>query len=402
MRRSAKNSSDQGFSSRSHAPRGNALHRRSAAFTLVELLVVIAIIGTLVALLLPAVQSARETARGNTCRNNLKQLMTALTNMDTTQKRLPGYVNEVFDPNSVVPIDGPNDRRATSGRRASWVVMCFPYMENTAVWDRWSQNFTTLPDPLDRGMTPGLEGLTCPSDPPETIGEPWLSYVANAGEAFTDPSRTDTPNRTNLENVANGVFFDNARNPEIFPGGGGPTDGREGNREIRMSLGNIPDGTSKTLLLSESVNTWYYAYDGDDTTAEFEPAYEINGNDVKDISPIEDAKHIFGFVWTNDPNNIERINGDRNYDQNDAPANMVEFAEKGTSASPLYESYGYPSSNHPNGVNMAFCGGNIEFIASTIEPRVYGQLMTTNRNRSNLLINGDPEKRASEPSDSDY
>ena len=71
-------------------------------FTLVELLVVIAIIGTLVALLLPAVQSARETARGNTCRNNLKQLMTALTLMDTTQKKLPGYINEVSDPASAV------------------------------------------------------------------------------------------------------------------------------------------------------------------------------------------------------------------------------------------------------------------------------------------------------------
>ena len=73
---------------------------RASGFTLVELLVVIAIIGTLVALLLPAVQAARETARGNTCRNNLKQLMTALTLMDVQQKKLPGYINEVSDPAS--------------------------------------------------------------------------------------------------------------------------------------------------------------------------------------------------------------------------------------------------------------------------------------------------------------
>ena len=68
-------------------------------FTLVELLVVIAIIGTLVALLLPAVQNARETARSNTCRNNLKQLSLALASMDTQLKKLPGYSNELFNPN---------------------------------------------------------------------------------------------------------------------------------------------------------------------------------------------------------------------------------------------------------------------------------------------------------------
>ena len=59
----------------------------------------IAIIGTLVALLLPAVQSARETARGNTCRNNIKQLQLALTKYDSQKSRLPGYVNELFNPN---------------------------------------------------------------------------------------------------------------------------------------------------------------------------------------------------------------------------------------------------------------------------------------------------------------
>ncbi len=244
---------------------------RVKGFTLVELLVVIAIIGTLVALLLPAVQSARETARGNTCRNNLKQLMTALTNMDTTQKRLPGYINEVSDPTSAVPIaPGSSIRRATSGRRASWVVMCFPYMEQTAVWDRWSQDFTTDPaNDTNNGLTPPIEGLTCPSDAPDTIGEPWLNYVGNAGQAFSDPDRgSDTK-----EHVANGVFFDNSKNLEILSNPATQKDFREGDPEIRTSMSYVSanDGTSKTLLLAENVHSWFYAYDGD-SSPEFAPA----------------------------------------------------------------------------------------------------------------------------------
>ena len=169
------------------------MRRSFKGFTLVELLVVIAIIGTLVALLLPAVQSARETARGNTCRNNLKQLMTALINMDTTQKRLPGYINEVSDPNSVSPIaTGSNTRRATSGRRASWVVMCFPYMEHNPLWDRWSQDFTTDADPTDHGFDPRNRGAHLPSHPPDTVNRTLAELCRQTpGRRFTDSTRAN-------------------------------------------------------------------------------------------------------------------------------------------------------------------------------------------------------------------
>jgi len=368
-------------------------NRSARGFTLVELLVVIAIIGTLVALLLPAVQAARETARGNTCRNNLKQLMTALTLMDTQQRKLPGYINEVSDPSSPKTGDPP---MPSSGRRASWVVMCFPYMEQTAVWDRWTRDFTTLHTASEaRSFYPSIEFLTCPSDPPDTLTEPWLNYIGNAGWATTDPERT-----TNRENVADGVFFDNSRNLQF----GAPADGRETNPEIRSSMNYISsgDGTSKTLLLSESVHTWYYAYDGPTTNSpEFDPGYQISSG-VKDTSPIEDSPHVFGFVWRIEPQTIQRINGDPNYDQNPPPADMAEFADPGTTPNFLYESYGYPSSNHPNGVNVAFCGGQVDFMAGSIDPRIYAQLMTSNAKRSSYYQGTTPDRKLPQPSDSDY
>ena len=165
------------------------------------------------------------------------------------------------------------------------------------------------------------------------------------------------------------------------------------------------DGLSKTMMLSESVSTWFYAYDGLPGTPEFDPAYRVDIPDVKDTSSIKDTPHIFGFIWKADPGSIERINGDPDYDEivaTDIPANMGDFAER-TSGNPnLYESYGYPSSNHPNGVNVAFCGGQVDFMSESIEPRVYAQLMTTNAKRSSLVIGGVPDRRLPQPSDSDY
>ena len=154
----------------------------SRGFTLVELLVVIAIIGTLVALLLPAVQSARETARGNTCRNNMKQLALALEQMDTQLKKLPGYSNELFNPNGTKTATPLNFTSQLCPPRA--VGSC----GSSRTWKtrRCGINGTTFGDSAARAA---IEGLMCPSDPPEVPGQPWLNYVGNAGWAFTDTTR---------------------------------------------------------------------------------------------------------------------------------------------------------------------------------------------------------------------
>jgi prepilin-type N-terminal cleavage/methylation domain-containing protein/prepilin-type processing-associated H-X9-DG protein len=369
------------------------------AFTLVELLVVIAIIGTLVALLLPAVQSARESARNNTCKNNIKQLSTALMNMDTTTSKLPGYINALVNPND-----------PSIGRRASWVVMAFPYMEENTLWDQWSSDFDRPPTATQ------IEFLICPSDPPEIPGQPSLSYVCNAGMAFGDASRGEGTHPAwppgapiDREFPGNGLFFDNAKNTAILQSSSS-RDGRElpadGHPEVVTSLqyAQANDGTSKTMMLSESVHTWFYAYPGSEGDV-----YTPGSDGPKDISPIQDAKHVFGFVWATDSGGIERINGDNFYDTVPAPLSMVQFSQQNpqtiesTSLS-LYESLGYPSSNHPSGVNVVFADGHIIYMSEQIQPQVYAQLMTSNRKRSMFFAGNPPvlDKNLPPPSDSDF
>jgi len=97
--------------------------RAARGFTLVELLVVIAIIGILIALLLPAVQSARESARRTQCANNLKQIGLALLNYETAQREFP--------PGGL--------HTAQGGYGHSWWVRILPYIEQRAVYDKFDQ-----------------------------------------------------------------------------------------------------------------------------------------------------------------------------------------------------------------------------------------------------------------------
>jgi prepilin-type N-terminal cleavage/methylation domain-containing protein/prepilin-type processing-associated H-X9-DG protein len=360
-----------------HRTEGDCMRHERRGFTLVELLVVIAIIGTLVALLLPAVQSARETARGNTCRNNMKQAMTALINYDSSLRKLPGYANELFNPNGQ---KGANGAYTSSfARRASWVVKIFPFMEENALWDTWSTNFGANTAPVSQ-----IAALTCPSNVPDVVGQPSLAYVVNAGWAFNDPTR----NGDKKEYGANGVFFDDNKNMNI-----GATDGREGHPRIQMSLGQIADGTTKTLMVSENLHTFFWSYNTSSSNG-------LTYQDDSPGNPVVDCKHLFGFVWSNSPKEYERINGDKNYEKNTPPADIVAFS----APTGVYESYGWPSSNHPAGVNMAFCGGSVKFVTDSLDVVVYGQLMTSNARKSNLIRQSDstPDRKMQAPSDNDY
>jgi prepilin-type N-terminal cleavage/methylation domain-containing protein/prepilin-type processing-associated H-X9-DG protein len=163
--------------------------RKFRGFTLIELLVVISIIGMLMALLLPAVQNARETARGNTCRSNMRNMAIAATQFEHRRKIFPGYRNP--DPKSPAS-DGSNAR--------SWTFMLLPYIERNDLYDAFVGTATTASNQI----TQGLELLACPSDPPDGTSTTASSFVMNTGMLDITPT-TALPSP---DYAANGIGHD--------------------------------------------------------------------------------------------------------------------------------------------------------------------------------------------------
>jgi prepilin-type N-terminal cleavage/methylation domain-containing protein len=220
-------------------------------FTLVELLVVIAIIGILVALLLPAVQQAREAARRTQCLNNLRQAGLAILNYESARSTLPAGSY----------IDAPccNNLKTYSG----WTVEILPYMENKQLQALYDPNISVGSDEARAFRETFVGAYVCPSDRQVELLQPqsgpeagwgndrsrvWMmsSYRGNAGRSngattwYLAEDLTQSPK--------------NWRGPLHFV----PVKGTESRFRLNLreeSLRKIVDGTSKTMLLGEQTNT---------------------------------------------------------------------------------------------------------------------------------------------------
>lgn len=187
---------------------------RKSGFTLVELLVVIAIIGILVALLLPAIQAAREAARRTQCNNHEKQIALALHNYHDTVGRFPFA--------TICYINGPSPGQSTNARQ-SWYHMILPYVEQAPYYDQ---------------IRPRIENNEFPG------GWPEATVVV---ETFMCPSDAVNPKTTNQGFHGNYVPCHGSGNAGS---GAGVTDGIFYPLS-RTKLTDIKDGTSNTVMLGE-------------------------------------------------------------------------------------------------------------------------------------------------------
>ena len=204
------------------------IRMRKRAFTLVELLVVITIIGMLMALLLPAVQAARESGRRATCMNNQKNVSLALMTYEGSHKAFPGLLNTVW-----------KDRNATASSdvslNASWVVALFPYIERNDLWEVWSNNDTRSPIPET------LDLFSCPSSSSDTGSAVGLTtYRVNAGRKGSVIAALYS-SAVPEDAISNGVF--DLQTKGLFTTVAAP--------KVSISYISGNDGTPNTLLLSE-------------------------------------------------------------------------------------------------------------------------------------------------------
>jgi prepilin-type N-terminal cleavage/methylation domain-containing protein len=293
---------------------------RGLSFTLAELLVVIAIIGILLALLLPAVQAARETSRRNTCASNLKQISLA--------------IHEYHDKYHRLPVG------AYSCCWGTWQVGIMPYMDEGNVYDQYDHNGKYGDDPACRYngarniavTSRRLRAHTCPSDTPRTPIPPLTShnYAVNYGP-------TGYAQQAELQ----GVRFAGAPFSPLNSATQPP--------EV-ITLASIRDGTSHTLLVAE--------------------VRQGAGADLRGFTWWGDAS---GFSTFQSPNSTvpDRIFTSA-YCQNQPPNPPCAVA-----SSPMWPTMFAARSRHPQGVQASLCDGSVRFVPNLIQLNVWRALSTT-------------------------
>lgn len=320
---------------------GCPIHQRG--FTLVELLVVIAIIGVLVALLLPAVQSAREAARRSQCSNNLKQIGLAYQNHLNTHQIFP---TGGWGPHWVGdPLRG-FDKNQPSG----WVFNILPFMEETALHGLPDDGDAANITPRQRAQaaimiqTP-ISAMNCPSRRPPVK----FKYDLPGGWDTYDAERTDE--------VARSDYASNAGGNEANNGGGYPTNYQaaetfnwpdDGHLHTGISfyrsevrIAEVLDGTSKTYAVGEKY---------------LHPPSYTNGKDGADNHSMYQGSDWDVVRWAG----VRGTSGVSYYPPIRDREGVEDFRPFGSA--------------HPSGVHLVFCDGSVHAISYSIDPEIHSRL----------------------------
>ena len=330
--------------------RSRSLRRSRQAFTLVELLVVIAIIGILVALLLPAVQAAREAARRMQCTNNLKQLGLAAHNYHDTYKTLPVgglcTVRRAGSQCSTARIESPG--RQCGGHASNWIVSCFPFLEQNALFEDYKkqhrQNGLCALDESNEADSYARQILPfarCPSNPPSKINNITIRSIeamsrGNYAACFGSGTMRQSYRNQNVAGVPSGGAY-------------GPN--------VEITMASIIDGTSNTIAMSE---VRYTTSTQGGTNADSRGVWAYYGMGSSSFST--------GFT----PNSRRRDEISRCRDTVMAPCFNRNSATQIAGA----------RSYHPGGVVAGIADASTRFIPDTVDARIWLGLGTRNGGES--------------------